>query len=128
MHSRPSGLPQRQPAESILTDYPDRGLLGAVLHELVVEVIKTEGQGANPLVPIPVLWNVEPVQSIKHRRPAGADKPGDFPGGHAFVRIKPLERALASQAEQGRQQDNALDQRGDCPARVCFLLIRGRRD
>ena len=90
-----------------------------------VEVIKTEGQGANPLVPIPVLWSVEPLQSIKHRRPAGADKPGDLPGGHAFVGVEPFEGALASQAEQGRQGDDALDQHGDCPERVCFLLVRG---
>jgi hypothetical protein len=33
-------LPQRQPAGAVLSHHPDRGLLGAVLHELVVPAFK----------------------------------------------------------------------------------------
>ena len=74
----------------------------------MVEVVQAEGKVACPPAPVPIPGDADPVQSIEHRRPAGADKPGDLPGGHAFVRVERFERALASQAEQGRQRDNSF--------------------
>lgn len=46
-------LPQRQPASPVLSHHSDRGLPGAVLPELVVEVVEAEGQVTSPLVPVP---------------------------------------------------------------------------
>jgi hypothetical protein len=45
-----------------------------------------------------------------------------------FARVEPFESGSASQAEHGRQRDHALNQGGDCPARVCFGFIRGSED
>ena len=115
------------PTGPIVSHHPDRGLLGAVLHDLVVDVVEAEGQVANPLAPVRVPRNGEPVQSIKRRRPARAGQPSDLPDGQALTSIEPIESVSASQAEQGRQRDNALYQRGECPSRVCFLLARGSR-
>ena len=113
-----SDLPQRQPAGPVLTHHSDRHLLGTVLHELVVRVIEAEGQVASPLAPVPVPRGAEPVQSLQHRRPAGAGQTSDLPGGQVLTLVEPFEKNLALQTEQGRQRENALYQRGECTASV----------
>ena len=47
-----SNLPERQPAGPILSHHSDRGLLVAVLHELVVQVVGAERQRPDPLPPV----------------------------------------------------------------------------
>lgn len=42
-------LPQRQSPSAVLPHHSDRCLLGAVLHELVVQVVEAEGQSPGPL-------------------------------------------------------------------------------
>jgi hypothetical protein len=121
-------LPQRQPAGAVLPNHADSGLLDAVLHELVVQIVEAEGQGANPAARVLTPWDAEPVQGFQHPRPAGASYARDLPGGQMLARVESFERALASQAEPRRQRDNAFNQRRDCRTRVCFGLIRGSED
>ena len=86
---------------------------------MVVEVVEAEGHVASPRLRI-VVWDSEPVQRIKHPDRSGVGQAGDLSGGEAFTSVQPLKYGFAAQAEHRRDRDDALDQRGDCPVRVCF--------
>ena len=122
-----SDLPQREPVGPVLSHHSDHRLLGAVLHQPVIQVVEAEGHVASPLAPVPVLWDAEPVKGFQHPRPAGAGQARDLPGGQVFVRVESIERVLASQSQYGRQKDDPLYLRGDCSARVRSLSVRGSR-
>jgi len=111
-----------------LPQHSDRGLLGAVFHELVVQVVEAEGQLARSLAPIPVPQDAEPIQGTQHTCMARANQPLDLAGGQVLARVEPLQRAPAPQAEHGRQRDDALYERGNRFARVCLWLSRGSED
>ena len=75
-----SDLPQGQPAGPVLSHHSDRGLLGAVFHEPLVEAIEAVGHAASSLVPGPVPRDAEPVKSFKHSRMPRASQTRDLPG------------------------------------------------
>jgi hypothetical protein len=59
-----SDFPQRKPTGAILAHHSDHRLLGAVLHELVLQVVEAEGQRANPCRSVLASSDAEPVQSF----------------------------------------------------------------
>jgi len=87
-------LAQRQPIGAVLPHHADCSLLGAVLHELAVEVVEAESQVASSLALVP--RDAEPVQGFQHPCLARSDQPVDLTEGQVLAAIEPLERPLLS--------------------------------
>lgn len=66
-------------------------ILGLVLHELVVQIVVAEGQGANPPVTVAILRDAESAQGFPHRRPARTDRPGKLSDRQLLTRAKPFQ-------------------------------------
>ena len=58
-------LPQRQPTGPVLSHHSDRGLLGAVFHELAIQAVEAKRELAGVRAPVPVLRDAESVQGFK---------------------------------------------------------------
>jgi len=84
-------LSKRQPAGTVLTHHSDRGLLGTVLHELVVQAVEAKRELAGVRAPVPVLRDAESVQGFKDPRMARVGEPCDLPDRKVSLGIEPLK-------------------------------------
>ena len=98
-------------------------LLGAILQELVIEVVKVKGQMVSSFVTVPVLRDIETVQGLQHYRRAHIGKPGISP-----AEIGPSGEDLLSKRDRpGKGMEWSARQAQNCPARS-FVLSRSGRD
>jgi len=84
-------LASRQPTGPVLWHHSDRGLLGAVFHELVVQAVEAKRELAGVRAPVPVLRDAESVQGFKDPRMARVGEPSDLPDRKVSLGIEPLK-------------------------------------